>query len=50
MAMQDAGPLQTHADAGGISGGSKNVCIRTSLIRSGGHQSRRQPPQSRRVM
>jgi len=34
MAMQDAGPLQTPADAGGISGGSENVCIRTSLIKS----------------
>jgi len=37
MVRLDIDPLRTPADI--ISGGGENVCICTSLIRSGGHQS-----------
>ena len=39
MVRQDTGPLQMPVDMYGISGGSENVCICTSLICSSGHQS-----------
>jgi len=47
MVRLDTDPMQTPAGADGISGGSENVCIHTSIMRSGSHQSRWLPPQSR---
>jgi len=47
MVRLDINSLQTLADVNGISGESENVCVCTSLPSSGGHQSRRPPPQSR---
>ena len=40
---------QSSANKDGISGGSENVCVRTSLIGSGGHQSPRPPPSAAAV-
>jgi len=50
MVRLDTDPLQMPADTDGISGGSENVCVCTSLICSGRHQSQWPPPQLRRAM
>jgi len=39
MVRLDTDPLQLPVDMDSISGGSENVCIRTSLICGGRHQS-----------
>ena len=44
MVRLDTDTLQMPADADGISGGIKNVCVRTSLVCRGGHQSWWPPP------
>jgi len=41
---------QSSANKDGISGGSENVCVRTSLIGSGGHQSPRLQPSAAAVV